>query len=96
MIASSRPVVAIDHVNVLQVSFPAGRHEAEIDMPRSKRVPQMAISGMCLASVRDAVKRMIGADESEVGEPGEDASMAAARVAGFVEIRSAVQIAHDD
>ena len=73
MIASRGPGFAINHVDAHQAIDPARRHEAEVDVPRLRRLELVTVGRARLAPVLDVVKRVIRADEPEVGERADDA-----------------------
>src|ERR1700733_8526076 len=63
VIASRGPVLALNDFDADQVRGPDRRHEAEVDVPGLGRIALMTIGRVCLVTVLDAVKRVIGADQ---------------------------------
>jgi hypothetical protein len=73
MIAPDGPVVAINHFYAREAIDPARRHEAEVDVPALARLEQVMVGRVRLVPLVDVVKRVIGADESEISERADDA-----------------------
>jgi hypothetical protein len=86
MVASRGPVVAVNDFDADKIRNPDRRHEAEVDVPGLGRIALMTIGRVCLVTVLDAVKRVIGADQSEVRKRGQDARVPFARRLARVEI----------